>query len=194
MQSALELAGRLTDETVRSGTLGKVQVGEKRKFDNRNFRGNNNNSFKKPAPVARNYVAVVPHAAVFAGQQQKCPKCTLTHQGECPSCFKCKKLGHIAKFCQEKVARACFECGDPNHLRNVCPKRNVNQGAAGNRARGRVFAIGANEARQDPNVVTGTFLLNNCYASMLFDTGADNESVEVNGPCPDATSMQGILL
>jgi hypothetical protein len=46
MQATLELAERLTDEMVRNGTSEKVQVGEKRKFDNRNFR-NNNNSFKK---------------------------------------------------------------------------------------------------------------------------------------------------
>ncbi|GKG00966.1 reverse transcriptase domain-containing protein [Tanacetum coccineum] len=29
----------------------------------------------------------------------------------------------------------------------------------------------------DSNVVTGTFLLNNCYASVLFDTGADRSFV-----------------
>ncbi|GJV50896.1 putative reverse transcriptase domain-containing protein, partial [Tanacetum coccineum] len=29
----------------------------------------------------------------------------------------------------------------------------------------------------DSNVVTGTFLLNNCYASMLFDSGADRSFV-----------------
>ncbi|MCO6420079.1 hypothetical protein JYK14_28595, partial [Siccirubricoccus sp. KC 17139] len=32
-------------------------------------------------------------------------------------------------------------------------------------------------ARQDPNLVTGTFLLNDCYASVLFDTGADRSFV-----------------
>lgn len=33
--------------------------------------------------------------------------------------------------------------------------------------------LGANEARDDAQVVTGTFLLNNHYASVLFDSGAD---------------------
>ncbi|GJW91706.1 putative reverse transcriptase domain-containing protein [Tanacetum coccineum] len=32
-------------------------------------------------------------------------------------------------------------------------------------------------ANSDSNVVTGTFLLNNCYASMLFDPGADRSFV-----------------
>ena len=33
--------------------------------------------------------------------------------------------------------------------------------------------MGANEARQDPKIVTGTFSLNNHYANVLFDSGAD---------------------
>jgi hypothetical protein len=95
MQAALELAGRLTDEIVRNGTLGKVQVGEKRKFDNRNFR--NNNSFKKPAPMVKSYATVAPDDAVYVGQNPRCPKYTIQHKGDCPSCLKCKKLGHYAK-------------------------------------------------------------------------------------------------
>ncbi|KAI3814120.1 hypothetical protein L1987_18867 [Smallanthus sonchifolius] len=33
--------------------------------------------------------------------------------------------------------------------------------------------MGARDARQDPNIVTGTFPINNHYASVLFDSGAD---------------------
>ena len=39
--------------------------------------------------------------------------------------------------------------------------------------RGRAFEVNANEARNDPNVVAGTFLLNGHYATVLFDSGAD---------------------
>ncbi|GKA87779.1 putative reverse transcriptase domain-containing protein [Tanacetum coccineum] len=42
---------------------------------------------------------------------------------------------------------------------------------------GMVYALGRGEAIQDLNVVTGTFLLNNHYASILFDTGADRSFV-----------------
>nr|GEX15621.1 reverse transcriptase domain-containing protein [Tanacetum cinerariifolium] len=42
-----------------------------------------------------------------------------------------------------------------------------------NQARGRAFMLGANEARQDPNIVTGTFTLNDHYATTLFHSGAD---------------------
>ncbi|GJZ47985.1 putative reverse transcriptase domain-containing protein [Tanacetum coccineum] len=33
--------------------------------------------------------------------------------------------------------------------------------------------LGAEEARQDPNIVTGTFTLNNHFATTLFDSGVD---------------------
>ncbi|GJX73163.1 putative reverse transcriptase domain-containing protein [Tanacetum coccineum] len=42
-----------------------------------------------------------------------------------------------------------------------------------NQARGRAFMLGAEEARQDPNIVTGTFTLNDHYATTLFDSGAN---------------------
>ncbi|GKA54171.1 reverse transcriptase domain-containing protein [Tanacetum coccineum] len=63
--------------------------------------------------------------------------------------------------------------GECPKLKNQnCGNQNGNGGA-----RGRAFVIGGGEARQDPNVVMGTFLLNNCYASILFDSGADRSFV-----------------
>ncbi|KAJ0458462.1 putative transcription factor interactor and regulator CCHC(Zn) family [Helianthus annuus] len=58
-----------------------------------------------------------------------------------------------------------FNCGDIGHYKRNCPELN--------QARGRVFNIEAREARQDPNVVTGTFPVNQRFTSVLFDTGAD---------------------
>ncbi|GKB83922.1 putative reverse transcriptase domain-containing protein [Tanacetum coccineum] len=90
------------------------------------------------------------------------------------------------------TVRACYECGSTDHVRPACPRWNrargpkenrPNQVAAnnggqgrgnqGNQARGRAFMLGAEEARQDPNIVTGTFTLNNHFATTLFDSGAD---------------------
>ncbi|GJZ12064.1 putative reverse transcriptase domain-containing protein, partial [Tanacetum coccineum] len=47
------------------------------------------------------------------------------------------------------------------------------RGNNGNQARGRAFMFRAEEARQDPNIMTDTFTLNNHYATTLFDSGAD---------------------
>ncbi|GKC48462.1 putative reverse transcriptase domain-containing protein [Tanacetum coccineum] len=52
-------------------------------------------------------------------------------------------------------------------------QRNNNQGNNRNRAQGRAFRLGVAEAPQDPNVVTGTFSLNDHFATVLFDSGAD---------------------
>ncbi|GKA25996.1 hypothetical protein Tco_0712105 [Tanacetum coccineum] len=43
----------------------------------------------------------------------------------------------------------------------------------GNEAIAKAYAIGGGGTNPDSNVVTGTFLLNNCYASLLFDSGVD---------------------
>ncbi|GJS26089.1 putative nucleotidyltransferase, ribonuclease H [Tanacetum coccineum] len=47
---------------------------------------------------------------------------------------------------------------------------NVNKG----KYRGAVYKLGAVDAQQDLKVVTGTFLLNNRYATALFDSGTNN--------------------
>ncbi|GJR09474.1 putative reverse transcriptase domain-containing protein [Tanacetum coccineum] len=47
------------------------------------------------------------------------------------------------------------------------------RGNNGNQARGRALMLGVEEARQDPNIVTGTFTLYNHYATTLFDSGAN---------------------
>ncbi|GKB33985.1 reverse transcriptase domain-containing protein [Tanacetum coccineum] len=75
----------------------------------------------------------------------------------------------------------CFECGVQGHFKRECPKlkNNKNRGnqVGNDRAPARVYAVGHAGTNPDSNVVTGTFLLNNRYASILFDTGADRSFV-----------------
>ncbi|GJV35778.1 putative reverse transcriptase domain-containing protein [Tanacetum coccineum] len=66
------------------------------------------------------------------------------------------------------------------HFRSDCPKlKNGNQGnRAGNgNAVARAYVVGSAGTNPNSNVVTGTFLLNNRYASILFDTGADRSFI-----------------
>ncbi|GKF51539.1 putative reverse transcriptase domain-containing protein, partial [Tanacetum coccineum] len=63
------------------------------------------------------------------------------------------------------------------HFKRECPKlknnnNHGNQGGNGN-APAKVYAVGRAGTDPDSNVMTGTFLLNNRYTSILFDTGAD---------------------
>nr|GFC75926.1 hypothetical protein [Tanacetum cinerariifolium] len=71
----------------------------------------------------------------------------------------------------------CYEYGVQGHFKRECPKlkNNNNHGNQGgrNNASARVYVVGRAGTDPDANVVTGTFLLNNRYASVLFDTGAD---------------------
>ncbi|GJW29880.1 putative reverse transcriptase domain-containing protein [Tanacetum coccineum] len=77
-----------------------------------------------------------------------------------------------------------------DHFRNTCLKMNRaprqagnqlasegsrNNQSNGNQVRGRAFNVNVNamEAVQDPNVVTGTFSLNDHFVTVLFDSGAD---------------------
>ncbi|GKB18538.1 putative reverse transcriptase domain-containing protein [Tanacetum coccineum] len=133
----------------------------------------------------------------YAGQHPKCAKCNFHHSGNCPVCHRCNQVGHFTRYCTGRVANerprpTCFECGDPIHFRRNCPRMNRattsggnrpspvlaiegnnNQGNNRNRAQGRAFGLGVAEAPQDPNVMTGTFSLNDHFATVLFDSGAD---------------------
>nr|GEU92148.1 hypothetical protein [Tanacetum cinerariifolium] len=53
----------------------------------------------------------------------------------------------------------------------------------GNQARGRAFMLGAEEARQDPNILMDTFTLNDHFATTLFDFGADYSFVSTTFIC-----------
>ncbi|GKE24144.1 putative reverse transcriptase domain-containing protein, partial [Tanacetum coccineum] len=65
--------------------------------------------------------------------------------------------------------------GEQGHTRNRCPKK-VKQEETGE-VRGRAYTIKDAEP-QGPNVVTGMFLLNNRYASVLFDSGSDRSFMD----------------
>nr|GEX60476.1 hypothetical protein [Tanacetum cinerariifolium] len=121
------------------------------------------------------------------GQNVKCNRCGMQHYGNCPiKCNKCGKIGHKARDCWSKVVATganaqqivtCYVCGEKGHIKTNCPTRN-NSGRGG--ARGQAYALRDGDQNLGSNVVTGTFLLNNHYARVLFDLGSDKSFVNVN--------------
>nr|GEV79140.1 hypothetical protein [Tanacetum cinerariifolium] len=112
-----------------------------------------------------------------------CNRCFVYHIGPCTiQCHNRGKVGNKSRYCKEKNvttganARSiwtCFNCGEQVHIRNHYPKKNKPQG--GNTS-GRAYMI-KDADKKGPNVVTGTFLLNNRYASVLFDSSFDKSFV-----------------
>ncbi|GJT82937.1 putative reverse transcriptase domain-containing protein [Tanacetum coccineum] len=131
MQKAVQISGALTDEAVRNGSIKKVEergnVGELSKG---NLRGK-----REYRGVPRNVNPV---------------------------------------NARNPTVRACYECGSTDHVRSAYPRLNRAQGPEenrpnqvaannegqgrrnqGNQTKGRAFMLGAEEACQDPNIMTG---------------------------------------
>ncbi|GJT22741.1 putative reverse transcriptase domain-containing protein [Tanacetum coccineum] len=121
------------------------------------------------------------------GPASNCSHYGVCHFGRClPKCNKCGKIRHKSRDCRGKAVatgaynqpiKACYECGDRGHTLNRCPKRNNQRGR---NALGRAYVIREAEQNPRPNVVTGTFFLNNFYATILFDSGSDKSFVNTS--------------
>nr|GEZ02093.1 hypothetical protein [Tanacetum cinerariifolium] len=130
------------------GNMGETSKDKNGRDDNKRTR--TGNAFASTAnPVERENTGTWP----------RCTTCNSYHApgGTCRTRFNCNRLGHLAKYyrgvprnvnpinAKNPPLRACYECGSTDQDR----KNQENQ------ARGRAFMLGAKEARQDPNIVTG---------------------------------------
>ncbi|KAJ9544983.1 LOW QUALITY PROTEIN: hypothetical protein OSB04_024690 [Centaurea solstitialis] len=133
--------------------------------------------------------------SVQSNASRPCQRCGKTHQGRCLiestslKCYCCGEMGHIRKSCPKRD-RACYSCGVFGHRQLECPrmrreesKASIQRPAMGGvssqkeevpKARARAFQITAEEARDEPDVVTSIFLVNSQPARILFDSGATN--------------------
>ncbi|GJW20472.1 reverse transcriptase domain-containing protein [Tanacetum coccineum] len=149
IQSVILKAGVLTDEAIRNGSLRKNT--EKRGNSREPSKDGNVKDDNKRSRTGRAFATTTnPFRKEYTRYFAK----------------DCRAGPRIVNPLNAKnvtaASGACFEYGGQGHGNN------------GNPARGRTFVDGVSEeAHQDPNIMTGTFTLNNHYATTLFDSGAD---------------------
>nr|GEV49316.1 reverse transcriptase domain-containing protein [Tanacetum cinerariifolium] len=98
------------------------------------------------------------------------------------------QVGHLTRNCKNKgpatrsnlqpVSVTFHACGEKGHYRSQYSKAN-------NNAHGRAYLLRDKNAHQDPNVVTGTFLLNQHLARVLYDSGTDRSFVFISLASPE---------
>ncbi|GJY49376.1 reverse transcriptase domain-containing protein [Tanacetum coccineum] len=194
MQEAIEMATELMDKRV--STIAERQAENKRKFENTSRNNQNQQQQQnKRQNTGQAYTAGNSDRKSYAGSKPLCSKCNYNHEGPCPpKCNNCKRVGHLTQDCRiwpannnnnrnnnnnNQKGNGCYECGAQGHFKRNCPRlRNNDRGnqAGNDRAPAKVYVV-RNAGANPDNVVAGTFLLNNRYAYILFDTGADQSFV-----------------
>nr|GEX45420.1 putative reverse transcriptase domain-containing protein [Tanacetum cinerariifolium] len=184
IQKVVHIGATLTDEAIRNGSIKK----------NHENRGNGGEPSKDRNGMADNKRTRTGNAFATTTnpvrRENTCttPKCT-------PVTFSIHLRHHVtlvSTVIAQDILQRIVECGGTDHYKSTCLRLNRSQGPGvnrpnqalaidkgqgrgnnGNQARGRAFMSGAEEARQDPRIVTSTFTLNNHYAINLFDSGTN---------------------
>nr|GEU89023.1 hypothetical protein [Tanacetum cinerariifolium] len=159
------------------GNLGEPSKDKNSKDDNKRTRSGN--VFATTInPVGRENTGTWPKCTTcnsyhaLRGTCRTCFNCN--RPGHLPKDYKGVPRNVNPINARKPIIRACYECGSTDHVRSACPRLNrvqgpkenhpnqvaANNGGQGhenqrNQARDRAFMLGAEEACQDPNIVTG---------------------------------------
>ncbi|XP_052622888.1 uncharacterized protein LOC111885268 [Lactuca sativa] len=139
----------------------------------------------------------------------RCGKYGRSHEGTCRAgssgCFKCGRTGYVSRdyiaACTTTTTALsdliCFQCNQRGHKRSQFPSLaaagkvmapapatlRITDGRQGRAetlvAKSRTFQLTTEEARAAPDVVTGSFLVNDISAMVLFDSGATRSFVSL---------------
>nr|GEX93103.1 hypothetical protein [Tanacetum cinerariifolium] len=204
----VSMANRLTTDGIMDGLFKKKEnSGNKRRSNDQN-RNRGMDDRNKRQITRKNFALTAPEQGQvqrqYASHHPKCAKCNFHHFSNYHVCGRCNQVGHFTRYCtsraiNERPRPTCFECGDPNHFRRnrlrmnqattlggnrsnlmLAIEGNTNQGNNKNQAHSKAFALGVAEAPQDPNIVTGTFPLNDHFITVLFDSDADYSFISTN--------------
>ncbi|XP_071714590.1 uncharacterized protein [Rutidosis leptorrhynchoides] len=145
----------------------------KRKWNNGHDK-NSNQQFHKKQETNKGTMSCPSTRSGYQGKSSLCTKCNRHHTGACNGSTydKCKRTGHLAKD-YKMGTKTCFGYGKVGHYRKDCS----NAGNTAEPSKGRAFNIKSSKAHDDPKLVTGTFLLDNQHAYVLFDSGVDRSFV-----------------
>ncbi|GJW01723.1 putative reverse transcriptase domain-containing protein [Tanacetum coccineum] len=157
LQDAIRIANNLMDQKLK-GYAVKNSENKRRLEVNQRDNRRQQPLFKMPNVGGRNVAR-----ACTAGNNKRKP-----YNGPLPHCNKCK-LHHEGP--------CIVRCGKHNKLKNQNYGNKTGNKNGVDEARGKAYVLGGRDANPDSNVVKGTFLLNNHYASMIFDSDADRSFV-----------------
>nr|AAX95912.1 retrotransposon protein, putative, Ty3-gypsy sub-class [Oryza sativa Japonica Group]ABA92473.1 retrotransposon protein, putative, Ty3-gypsy subclass [Oryza sativa Japonica Group] len=91
-----------------------------------------------------------------------------------------------AKKEQGSKPGVCFNCGEPGHYSDKCPKPRrmkvvpAQSNSTAPASKARVNHVAAAEAQGAPDVILGTFLVNSVPATVLFDSGATHSFLSMS--------------
>ncbi|GKD37846.1 putative reverse transcriptase domain-containing protein, partial [Tanacetum coccineum] len=164
LEEAITITQRLMDQVTKHTSVQgtndhKQKFDDRRTFTNNNYQNNYNNNRNRNNDYQ---------------QQQNRRQETVRAYAATPTknSRNCRNKGPANRSNLQPVLVTCHACREKGHYRNQCPKAN-------NNAHGRAYLLRDKNAHQDPNVVTGTFLLNRHLARVLFDSGADKSFISI---------------